>query len=473
MIAADQNVETLCHFGLTTTQAKVYIATVRLGLATVGQISKFSRVRREDVYRILPRLEQMGLVERALGTPTKIRATSIEDALSVLIEHEQKDATQRITKLATEKEQFLKRFNSYDRSSIPEKEEVNFALLCHRDSILAKISAMLKTARKEIDIVCSRTKLVQLVSSYADSLKKCTRRNVRIRMISGFREHGDSVPRIVEEYLSPKNSVDLKFADRSLSHYILVDLKEALIATTTEGNMAENPCLWTDNANLVGLLQRSFEDLWHTSVGWQSIETNSAPEKTILFVEQLKPTNHVIFVYDTLEAKHHVLFSYLKSGLDTGEAAVYVASEEKPSEIREAMRQFGIDVEKLESIGALKILGFRDVYIVDGKFSMNTTLSIWNGFYKETLAKGLKGLRVAGETECFFKHNLVQELIAYEKTLHTVLDIPMIAVCAYNAATLASSSDPINLYTQLVAAHGTVLFTGMDSRIGRIEMRKS
>jgi len=72
---------------------------------------------------------------------------------------------------------------------------------------------------------------------------------------------------------------------------------------------------------------------------------------------------------------------------------------------------------------------------------------------------------------CFFKHNLVRELIEYEKTLHKVLDIPMIAICAYNANILNKSKDPINLYSELARAHGTVLFTGIDNKLGRMEIR--
>jgi len=52
------------------------------------------------------------------------------------------------------------------------------------------------------------------------------------------------------------------------------------------------------------------------------------------------------------------------------------------------------------------------------------------------------------------------------------MDIPMIAVCAYNARLLNGTKDQINLYNELARAHGTVLFTGMDNELGRMEIRK-
>jgi sugar-specific transcriptional regulator TrmB len=47
--------------GLTLNQAKGYLAILKLEKTTAGQIARFSKVRREDVYRILPTLEEMGL----------------------------------------------------------------------------------------------------------------------------------------------------------------------------------------------------------------------------------------------------------------------------------------------------------------------------------------------------------------------------------------------------------------------------
>jgi len=129
-------------------------------------------------------------------------------------------------------------------------------------------------------------------------------------------------------------------------------------------------------------------------------------------------------------------------------------------------------VEACEETGALRVLGYEDVYIIDGKFSAATTLNLWNRFYKESLERGFEGLRITGEVGCFFTHNLIRELIEYEKALHRVLDIPVIAICAYNAAHLNTTEDPVNLYSELAQAHGTVLFTGLDNKLGRLEIRR-
>jgi sugar-specific transcriptional regulator TrmB len=351
--ALERNVEMLIDFGLTGNQARVYLAIARLRLATVSRISKVSKVRREDVYRILPKLEKLGLVEKLLGKPTKIRATPVEEALSVLIKHEEDTARERVSSLKAKTETFLKHFAKAPRLEVEEK--AHFALLSKRENTIARMLTMVKNAEKEVDIVFSRSQIMQFLNVFSELLKKDVRKGIKIRVISELPDYEDSLPRLIEERVSPGNSLDLRYTDLCSGHYIISDIKEALISTSTEGNMAEHPSLWTNSKSLVGVFQGDFENLWHKSTSWRSIETTAVPEKVIRFMKQLTPTNHLIFVYDSPDAKHNVLFNYLKAGLDEGEAGVYVASDETPIQIRAAMKRFGLGVEDYEKTGALQL----------------------------------------------------------------------------------------------------------------------
>ncbi len=460
----------LSDFGLTHNQAKVYMATARLMVATVSQISKVSKVRREDVYRILPKLEKMGLTERLLGKPTKIRAMPVEEGLPILIKQKEDAFRERMSRLKAKTETILTHFARVPRLEVEEK--ANFALLTTRETIMGRMLAMTKKAEKEFDIVFSRRQLMQFIHTFAEQLKRTIKKGVKIRIISEEPEYEDSLPRVMEESISPGNSIDLRYTDLPSTHYMIVDFTDVLIATTTEGNMAENPCLWTNSDSLKAVFQGDFESLWRNSMSWKTIEKIAVHEKMIRFMEQLRPTNHLIFVYDSPEAKYNVLFTYLKVGLEKEEAGIYVTGDETPSQIREAMKEFDIQVEKYEKTGALRISRYEDIYLADGELDVATTMKSWNTLYNRALKNGFKGLRVTGETAWFFKSKLIPELIEYEKSLHRVMDIPMIAICAYNAKMLNRSKDPINIYTELARAHGTVLFTGIDRRLGRMEIRK-
>jgi KaiC/GvpD/RAD55 family RecA-like ATPase len=176
----------------------------------------------------------------------------------------------------------------------------------------------------------------------------------------------------------------------------------------------------------------------------------------------MKPKDHVILFYSKPEDKRMVLFTYLKAGLDNGEAAAYVAGEDEVTEVRRAMKDFGLEVEKLEENEALKIIDYRQWYIINGKFNPSKTMSLWKKLYKDALAKGFKGLRVTGEMTCFFKHKMVEELIEYEKALHRVLDLSMAAICAYNIDIVAKEKDG-TLFLNLIKAHSTAIILGPEA----------
>jgi len=469
LLSLDENAGMLSDFGLTRNQAKVYLAMAKLGMATVNQVSKMSKVRREDVYRIMPKLEKMGLIEKILGKPTKVRALPMEDALHILIEREQEIANKKVSALMTKKDTILKH---YKPSTIKTIEEPHFAVILQREGIMTKELSMVKKAKIAINIVTSRDKFIQFFNNYDEALKKATKKGIQIRMILNVTEHDDSILTTIKEYESARFPVDLKYTDQRSTHCMIVDYKEALVSTTTEPTLRETAYLWTNNSSLVGLLQKNFEGLWHASVELKIIETESVTEKLMHILKDLRPTNHAIVLYESLEAKYNVLFNYIKLGLENGEAVTHIGSE-SPSQIRDAMKRFGIDVEKYEKTGALRILECDDFYFIDGKFDGIITIGLIRKFYNEALTKGFKRYRITGETECFFEHKLVKDLVEYEKTLHKVLDIPVIGLCAYNSKMVIEASNPMDLYNELLKAHGKVLFSGLTKELGKIEIRKS
>jgi hypothetical protein len=182
-------------------------------------------------------------------------------------------------------------------------------------------------------------------------------------------------------------------------------------------------------------------------------------EEVLEFVKGMRPTDHVILFYSHPDDKQLVLFTYLKAGLDEGEAAAYVGTQEPPNEVRAAMKRFGIDVDPLERIGGLRIMPYTDWYFKEGTFNIPRTMKLWRDLYDEVTAKGFKGLRVTGETACFFQKGKVKELLEYERALHRVLEFPMTAICAYDSNLTTGEATP-ELYLNLIKSHSTVIFAG-------------
>ncbi len=181
------------------------------------------------------------------------------------------------------------------------------------------------------------------------------------------------------------------------------------------------------------------------------------------FVKTMHAKDHAILFYANRRDKREVLFTYLKAGLDAGEATVYVASDESAHEIGRAMEDFGVNVEQLERTHALRIVDYREWYIIGGEFNIGRIFSLWEKSLREALARGFRGLRVAGEMSCFFRHHMLNELVVYERALHRELEMPMDAICAYDDSVVLRGIEEdryLRLYLDLITAHGTILFVG-------------
>ncbi|NHJ12389.1 MAG: hypothetical protein EAX95_01880 [Candidatus Thorarchaeota archaeon] len=465
----EEGARKLSEFGLTPYEARVYLAAVKLGTASASKISKVASIRREEVYRTLPKLEKSGLVDRILGRPVRVRAIPLEEGLSMLIRRKEDEAKGELARLQAKKQELITNFNSVSVPTEIEKEGSHFTLLVERDAVAARVNTLIETSESGIDVVDSSDNIIRFVMKYSDALRGAANRKVRVRLITECPDDENKIPAALSKHV-PNNSFALRYVEQIPSRYIIFDGNEVMITTSAEGTMTENKCLWTDDTSMVSLIYRDYEELYGESLDWKDFQLSSS-QKMNRIINRLKPRDHVILVYDSVEAKRRTLFYYVEQGLSRGEAAKYVCAEETPEEVRHFMKAYGIDVSKYEESGALSILDYSDLYIKNGKFSIVDVMNSWEEYYHEALAKGFNGLRVTGEMSCFIDHSLVDELVEYEKALHTILDIPIIAICAYNSNSLANLDNPIDIYSELVKAHGKVLFAGIDNSVGKIEIR--
>ena len=57
MPISDKLLKELTSFGLTGNEAKVYLSLLQLSKASAAEIAKLANIPRQEVYRVLPRLE--------------------------------------------------------------------------------------------------------------------------------------------------------------------------------------------------------------------------------------------------------------------------------------------------------------------------------------------------------------------------------------------------------------------------------
>jgi sugar-specific transcriptional regulator TrmB len=353
----EQNAQALSSFGLTVKQAKVYLALVSLGTAPVGEISKFSKVRREEVYRILPKLERMGLIEKTLTTPVKLKATSIDNALSILIKEEEERSKNHLTELSAKKQEFLEHYRTGSKDGKLGSGE-QFSIVSEKAVGLSKMESLIDGAHNEIDFCVSREKLLQFLKFFAISLSRASAKGLKIRIISTTPVGQDDIPKAVNQSLISGKSLTIRYLQTLPNHFLITDQNEVLVDTDIGGYLADNPLLWSSNMPHVAAYKRLFEELWSSSVESAALTTPSDDEKLLAYFTRLKPFTHAALLYETEQAKSKVLLNFAKFTIENKDALVYVCSEVSVEEAREAMAKFGLDVKALEKSGAIRILDY-------------------------------------------------------------------------------------------------------------------
>jgi sugar-specific transcriptional regulator TrmB len=253
----DENTELLLGLGLTLNQAKIYLAVIKLEKTTVGQVANFSKVRREDVYRILPSLEKMGLIERLLGKPTEIRATRISDALSLLVAEEKGKYDERLVGMRG----IVQKLSLQDWKQQLPKEESIYILIAEKKSIFAKTADLISNSKKEVALIADKGRLMSVLFQFCDEYTLAIKSGAVIRLIFEGENPDTSLKEKVNKIIGT-SSVEIKFHREPLNHFIMSDDKEALITTSKESGLGESPSLWTNNSNLIGVLRTSFESDW-------------------------------------------------------------------------------------------------------------------------------------------------------------------------------------------------------------------
>jgi sugar-specific transcriptional regulator TrmB len=253
----------LSDFGFTVNQAKVYLSIVQSGLTCVSKISESTQLHRQDIYKILPKLEKIGLVTKTIDRPFLIEVIPVEKALDSLVSTERKKANERISRLEANLKELLNAIREQQERREP-LEEARFVLLKTDDQIKNIADLTFENTKKECDLVTNLELITRRMHHFHEHFQKLSRRGARIRVIVESINNEDLVKRTVEK-IRPDNgefAAKLIYKKTSLP-YRIIDNKELFIRRkkATESGL---PCvLWTNGWSIVQFYKENFEEAWN------------------------------------------------------------------------------------------------------------------------------------------------------------------------------------------------------------------
>jgi CheY-like chemotaxis protein/sugar-specific transcriptional regulator TrmB len=258
-------------FGVSKTQARIYIALNALGTASASEIAALSKIRREEVYRIMPELENRGIVISKLESPRKFVTVEPKTAVKILIKVKEENMARELEVLNQKKDELISRlvntsFGIYEEKSIIEA-------ISRLDNIDARISKMTKKVQNKIMLAGSINDLKKILSSISKSGSEATFFQINLRVVVDVNDFEDQIGeydslgvlRGLQALASKANcQLALKKVDMQLFSLLVIDEKEALWGD--HWSIEQNQKLfWTNDPIQIDILKRAFESLWTES----------------------------------------------------------------------------------------------------------------------------------------------------------------------------------------------------------------
>jgi len=254
----DEYLQTLMDLGLTLVQAKAYLALCRLECATIKAISKTSNLARQDVYRIMPSLQKIGLVEQIISNPTKYHAVPIKNGVYSLLQHHLQEQ-EKLTKKTTALLNRLKEDNF--KSSFAVQEEPQLLIISELSLLFKKLMNGTRASQVSIDSIGTWEAFDGVTSNGLSDFKKTLQRGVRIRAITEKPPNGKRLPTYVKTLQKhPLYEVRFVIPPAPITMAIL-DKREVSICISTPADNSPSS-LWSSNRIITGLALNYFEEIW-------------------------------------------------------------------------------------------------------------------------------------------------------------------------------------------------------------------
>ena len=268
MPLSEQLIKELTSFGLTRNEATAYLALLQLKEASARSIAKLSNLPRQEIYRVLPRLEKLGIIEVIISKPTKFLAIPPEEVLSELIKRQQEFLTRQISELRRKKNTLEKELKKVEGKSagLAPPEPVHFALISGRHLVNEKIQGMLRNAKREVLWMSPKLEIRRAIIYDRDKmLRQCAQRKVKIRILTEIDEKN------VEEVDKLSRFCEIRHASGATTLITIIDDEELIIGSAvhtsnslTGGELMHE--LWTNDPNHIKVMKDFFEKVWSDSI---------------------------------------------------------------------------------------------------------------------------------------------------------------------------------------------------------------
>ncbi|MBI2185025.1 MAG: hypothetical protein HYU39_08725 [Thaumarchaeota archaeon] len=246
-------------FGMTGNESRVFLYLCKRGPQRAGDVAKTLATNRSETYNVLSSLQSKGLVTATLEHPVKFVATSLDKALSTLIQ---------IQKMRITEAEDTSRYLSDLWVSIPKDEsedelDEKFQVLSGVNQICNKALQLSLTLQSSLETVLSEIDISRLqLFGFLDELGRVRSRGVTTRILA------------TSEILDPELKVSLSGCElrripvdlSTLPRFIMCDGEVLLFMNSEKSQRKQLRALWTNSTVFSQAMKILFNQVW-TRVG--------------------------------------------------------------------------------------------------------------------------------------------------------------------------------------------------------------
>ncbi|MFB3890168.1 MAG: TrmB family transcriptional regulator [Candidatus Bathyarchaeia archaeon] len=258
-----EQVDVLVQVGLTSIQAKVFLSLSQHAALTVNQIAKSAKMPSELVYRTMPKLEELGLVEKTVTVPQKFQTIPTRTAINILLKHKKEAYDEAQTRM---RQLLLELTKRNEIAPQIESEEPRIVYIPVGKPVAEYRKKLIGGLKKSLDHATIDKRVVVWMNDQEKILKRLLARGVQIRIVIEESKARGTVLETIREFenLGP---LEYRFYPRRIPAIIAVcDEKELLMSSRTRVGYYDSPLYWSNNESFVEMAKVCYEAIWNNSI---------------------------------------------------------------------------------------------------------------------------------------------------------------------------------------------------------------
>ena len=246
----------MVELGLTNSEAKVYLAAVNLGAASTTEIATAADKERSNTHHLLQRLEQLGLVEATLDSPTRFRAIDLGEAIDHLFSLQ----SVKYHKLDERRKTMQAHLSSLGMGVGRDVE--TYSVIKGRARTYLRMIESMSACEKEVSLLLSANGVTRLrrFGSFMQTMKERSRAGVEFRVITEISRSNIDDVRVFGKL------AELRHIRNQSTNASVYDSKVGSVALVINDNLdddaPEHVALWTNGGSFVKMLRDFFDSVW-------------------------------------------------------------------------------------------------------------------------------------------------------------------------------------------------------------------